>query len=1205
MNLFARLTALALLAPIAAFSQQKYEGNYDVLLANGTMHIEANTWDAFALSEEVVNGRIYRLMQFESIPDAEERKTLELNNVRFLGYLPHKTYIVSLPQNFNLAALNPNRVRSIAQFPAQFKIAKSLKETPYPAWAVTGNEVDITLQYYKDIDHAYMRETLAAQGITIIYDNDYSHYFQLRVEPLMVQVLAARPFTRHLEIAPDPGEPESVLGRSHHRSNAIDVSYPGGRQFDGTGVSVAINDDGFAGPHIDFTGRTDQTDVAGDFTGDHGDMTVGIVGGAGNLDPTVPGMAPGAFLWVRQYDSNLPNTLSLFNNDQVMVFSSSYSNGCNAGYTSLTEMVDEEIYDNPTLLQVFSAGNSNNSDCGYGAGDQWGNVTGGHKIGKNVIATANLTDDEGLVNSSSRGPASDGRIKPDIAANGQGQMSTDPNNAYAPGGGTSAACPGITGITAQLIQAFREMNGNADPESSLIKAAMLNTAYDLGNTGPDFSYGWGRVNAYRTLLTLEENRYLNASVDQGNSNVHNITVPAGVEQVRIMLYWMDPEGSTSASFALVNDLDLTVEDPSTTTHLPWLLDHTPNAVNLSTPAGNGVDGLNNMEQVAINTPTAGTYNVTVNGASVPSGPQSYYIVHEFLTSEITVTYPIGGEGLVPGETERIRWDAFGNTGTFAIDYSTDNGGTWTNATPSVSGSVREWNWSVPSTVTGQALMRVTRGADVDESDANFTIVGVPQNLNVDWICPDSLQFSWNPVSGATTYEVSMLGAMYMDSVGTTAADSIVLYGLNPNLDDWLSVKALGPNGIIGRRAVAVPKPLGVLACAIPTDVSVSEVLVPVLGTVFDCHDLSNVNVTVRIENIGTTTLSNIPVNYAIDAAATVTETFTGTLSPGADTVYTFTATEDLSAAGNYDIESWTSMAGDGNPYNDSIVFVATSAVGTVVTLPYSQDFETFSFCGTDNDCGDTDCSAGGGWKNEVNNVMDDIDFRTDNNGTASGSTGPDVDHNPGNTVGRYMYTEASGGCTFREALLLTPCIDLTNNIAPQFSFWYHMFGDDMGELHVDILSDGIWTLDAMTSISGDQGDLWRNAIIDLSPYAGKMITVRFRGLTGSDYQSDLAIDDINAYDINAITEEELIANSIQLYPNPTSSNTNFEVNLLEKRGGTLEIYNTVGKLISNYPLKKGVNNIEILSGNYASGLYYITVKTEETAVATKKLIVTR
>ena len=40
------------------------------------------------------------------------------------------------------------------------------------------------------------------------------------------------------------------------------------------------------------------------------------------------------------------------------------------------------------MIQVFSCGNSGGSDCGFGVGGSFGNITGGHKIGKNVIIGA-------------------------------------------------------------------------------------------------------------------------------------------------------------------------------------------------------------------------------------------------------------------------------------------------------------------------------------------------------------------------------------------------------------------------------------------------------------------------------------------------------------------------------------------------------------------------------------------------------------------------------------------------------------------------------------------------------------------------------------------------------------------------------------------------------------------------------------------------
>ena len=77
-----------------------------------------------------------------------------------------------------------------------------------------------------------------------------------------------------------PGEKEDTKGRSLHRSNVINSDYATGRHYNGTGVSIAVADDGFVGPHIDFAGRL--TNFATGTGQTHGDMTTGIAGGAGN-----------------------------------------------------------------------------------------------------------------------------------------------------------------------------------------------------------------------------------------------------------------------------------------------------------------------------------------------------------------------------------------------------------------------------------------------------------------------------------------------------------------------------------------------------------------------------------------------------------------------------------------------------------------------------------------------------------------------------------------------------------------------------------------------------------------------------------------------------------------------------------------------------------------------------------------------------------
>ena len=459
--------------------------------------------------------------------------------------------------------------------------------------------------------------------------------------------------------------------------------------------------------------------------------------GAGNLDPYMRGMAAGSFLYVVQYQDHFLDTptLNVIADSSVVITNSSYSDGCNAGNTINMQTVDQQINDNTSLLHVFSAGNSNGVCSSYGAGSQWGNITGGHKQGKNVIATANLFFDASLVGSSSRGPAFDGRIKPDISANGQNQESTDPNNNYQVFGGTSAAAPGIAGIAATMYQAYKMLNGGTNPESALVKAVLLNTANDLGNVGPDFKYGWGHVNALRAAMLIEDGRHLDDNISQGESNTHAINIPAGTQQVRFMLYWNDPAASVGSSPSLVNDLDLTVTDPSTNTLLPWVLDETPNAVTLDLPAVNGDDHLNNVEQVLINNPDAGSYDINISGFDVPFGPQHYFVVYEIISNEITVTYPLGGESFVPGETEVIHWDAYNASGNFDIEYSNDNGSSW-NLIASVGETEQLHEWNVPNDISGQCLVRVTNNGNSDTSEENFSIADLVTNVSFSQVCID-------------------------------------------------------------------------------------------------------------------------------------------------------------------------------------------------------------------------------------------------------------------------------------------------------------------------------------------------------------------------------------------------------------------------------------------------------------------------------------
>ncbi len=755
------------------------------------------------VSDEVIDGYYYRYVQFYEIPRLEQQQDLVNMGLVLVEYVPNNTYLVAFPDDFVLSSLPVDDVRSIVPVDIEDKLDQRFLDRSWPAWAEGSNGLKVVLKAHPLTSENSFVRMLRREGVTVDKNNVHFPWIFTEIQEGEILNVADLPFVHFMDLGPDPGEPEDFGGRNLQRANILNSLVPNGLRFDASEVNVLVRDDGVVGPHIDFQGRMFDF-TGGANTGTHGDGVAGVFAGAGNLDPTVQGGASGANVYVTNYESSFTDiTIDLHQNHDVMITNSSYSNGCNAGYTSTTQRVDQQMIDNPSLMHVFSGGNSNNNNCGYGAGNQWGNVTGGHKQGKNVIAVANLFADGTLVNSSSRGPAHDGRIKPDISAHGQNQRSTNPNNQYQTFGGTSAAAPTFAGSFAQLYQVYRIQNGGANPNAGMMKAVVLNSAYDKGNVGPDYRFGWGRLDAFKAYKTLTNNYYLSGSIAQAGTNNHMINVPAGVSEARFMIYWTDPAGAVNTARALVNDLDIFVTDPGSTRHDPWVLDPTPNAATLNNPATRGVDNLNNMEQVSIISPAAGTYNLQVNGTAIPAGVQNYYIVWSFWNDGLMITYPAGGEGLVPGQTERIHWNATGTTGTFSVDYSTNNGLSWTNISSTVPGTSRLLSWTVPNTVTSEALVRVSRNGQFGFPVTNFSIIGLPTNLNISAQCLTGATLSWNAVNGADSYEVFKLGEKFMESVGTTTSLNYEFSDLPVGETVWFSVRALNNQGAKGRRAIAI------------------------------------------------------------------------------------------------------------------------------------------------------------------------------------------------------------------------------------------------------------------------------------------------------------------------------------------------------------------------------------------------------------------
>ncbi len=472
-----------------------------------------------------------------------------------------------------------------------------------------------------------------------------------------------------------------------------------GLGLDGSGVELGIWDGGGVSlTHQELVGKASHGDSPFGITW-HGTHVATTMAGIGAWpgdpnDPTYPpgaslGMSPGAtilsFDWNSddtEMDTAAAGGLRISNHSYGFITGWRYGDfgegdawywfgdpnvdafeDYNFGFYSFKSAAWDQIaHDHPQYLICKSAGNDRNDDPGAGTGhyyydgNDWVFSTETRKgdgdydsishagIAKNILTVAAIDDVNGgysgpgsvaMSSFSGWGPADDGRIKPDISANGIQLLSayTASDSSYAIASGTSMSTPNTSGTLGLLLQHWRNTHAG-DPRSATLKGIVLHTADECGaNPGPDYEFGWGLLDAVGAAevmtadvtapLTVQERTL----ADGGSYTLYATTV--GGEPLRATLCWTDPAAASPAASLdpptpmLVNDLDLrVVEDDGPGTYLPWRLDR----LNPSAAATTGDNTVDNVEQVLVASPGAQTYRIEVSHKGSLGGGQAYSLI---------------------------------------------------------------------------------------------------------------------------------------------------------------------------------------------------------------------------------------------------------------------------------------------------------------------------------------------------------------------------------------------------------------------------------------------------------------------------------------------------------------------------------------------------------------------------------------------------
>lgn len=648
----------------------------DMMLKSGSVELKQMDADSISLELTRFKGRDqarHCWIRFGNAPTAAERGLVEASGMKLLAPVGPGGYTAAIQNDLDVDRISRSGlIVEVRELDATWKMHPWLLENRLPVWTVDRRQQDRLLAGRSIDPDALVRELTEAQD-PFIAVNVLLHVgteLESTAGELERAVGARRastvevingivmeiPFSQIWTVVEDdrvrwiePALPKFVeLNASNRSITQVDEVYDAPYNLTGEGVVVMVYDGGFAlESHGDFGGRLTVRDSAG--LSDHATHVAGTIGGDGSGSAGLHrGMAPGVTIESYGFEQegglsegflySDPGDLADDYSDAINQYGAVLSNnsiGTNTApngypcewtgdYGVTSNLIDSVVRGDlgAPIRVLWANGNERQtSRCG-----EFYNTTAPPACAKNHITVGALnSNDDSVTSFTSWGPTDDGRIKPDISTAGCqsdddfGVTSCSSSGGYSSKCGTSMASPTACGISALIMEDYR----NRYPElpemaNSMLKALLAHTAVDDGNPGPDCQYGYGSIRAREAIDHLRTGSFIETDISQNESYSFLVVVPENAASFQATAAWDDVPAEPLVVNSLVNDIDVIVFDPSGTRHYPWTIDPS----DPSAPATRDAeDHLNNIEQVTVESPMPGIWQVEIRGTVVTDDAQ--------------------------------------------------------------------------------------------------------------------------------------------------------------------------------------------------------------------------------------------------------------------------------------------------------------------------------------------------------------------------------------------------------------------------------------------------------------------------------------------------------------------------------------------------------------------------------------------------------